>query len=65
MNLSSVRSRACTLLLSAACTLRESRSLGAGVALRFNVVGELPNVARGADDHADRNLDAEDLFEQD
>jgi hypothetical protein len=43
---------------------RERRAIHPGLPLRLDVVGDPPQVGRGADDDAHRHVDVEDLAQQ-
>ena len=64
MNLSSVRSPACTSVALAAVHRRERRPLAARLPLGLDVGGQRRQVAGRADDDADGHLDVEDLVQQ-
>ena len=64
MNLSRVRSLACTSVASRPCTDANVGLLGAGLPLGLDVGGQGRQVAGRADDDADRHVDVEDLVQQ-
>ena len=64
MNLSRVRSLACTSVASRPCTDVEGRPLGPAGALGLDVIGDGLQVAGRADDHTDRHVDLEDVVQQ-
>ena len=64
MNLSSVRSAARTSVAPGPCTVPKVGRLDPDSTFGLNVFGELSQIARRADDQADRHLHVEDVVQQ-